>query len=154
MFCREYTPGGNTKESVSSNEDYFYNPDLDASFPPVQPQTPFSILLEAESPQNQSESNNSSHSKHRSYNSSSNNNNNIANNNPPPPTTQTQSTDTQHQTSRNQSVTSDNKLKSNLRQNKSDPSIVLPPVVILQKEQFEANTTDTGFTFGFEVSIF
>merc|ERR1719394_1169160 len=65
---REYTPGGNTKESVSSNEDYFYNPDLDASFPPVQPQTPFSILLEAESPQNQSESNNSSHSKHRSYN--------------------------------------------------------------------------------------
>jgi len=149
---REYTPGGNTKESVSSNEDYFYNPDLDASFPPVQPQTPFSILLEAESPQNQSESNNSSHSKHRSYNSSSNNNNNITNNNPPPPTTQTQSTDTQHQTSRNQSVTSDNKLKSNLRQNKSDPSIVLPPVVILQKEQFEANSTDTGFTFGFEVN--
>jgi len=145
---RENTPGVNTKESVSSNEDYFYNPDLDASFPPVQPPPPFSILPEAESAQNQSDSNNSSHSKHRNSNSS-NNNHNITNNNPPPTT---QSTDTQQPTLRSQSASSENKLKSKLRQNKSDPSIVLPPVVILQKEQFEANTSDTGFTFGFEVN--
>ena len=148
MFCRENTPG-NTKESVSSNEDYFYNPDLDASFPPVQSQQPQSCLNDTDTAQIQYQDTNSSHSKHRSYNSNNNNNNNITNNNSPPTT---QAADTQQQNSRNSSVASDSKLKSNLRQNKSDPSIVLPPVVILQNEPIEANAADTGFTFGFEVS--
>merc|ERR1719410_1792244 len=71
QFSRENTPG-NTKESVSSNEDYFYNPDLDASFPPVQASVP--------PVQEQETEHNSSHD-NRNNNTSNNNQHNVASSN-------------------------------------------------------------------------
>ena len=154
QFSRENTPG-NTKESVSSNEDYFYNPELDTvSFPPVQPQP---------EPGPEQTNYNSSHTK-----SSNNNNSNqasagssITNNNPPPPpapATQqdTHPTDSQPKcTVPGDSESSDRSSsvqcnKSKLRQTPSDPSLSLPPVVILQNNE-ASDTAETGFTFGFEV---
>merc|ERR1719412_154837 len=40
--------------------------------------------------------------------------------------------------------------RSQLRQNKSDSSLSVPPVVILQKHQTDVESS--GFTFGFEVN--
>ena len=154
QFSRENTPG-NTKESVSSNEDYFYNPELDTvSFPPVQPQP---------EPGPEQTNYNSSHTK-----SSNNNNSNqasagssITKNNPPPPAApatqqDTHPTDSQPKcTVPGDSESSDRSSsvqcnKSKLRQTPSDPSLSLPPVVILQNNE-ASDTAETGFTFGFEV---
>ena len=61
---RENTPANN-KESVSSNDsnDYFYNPDLDSSFPPVQFQSEY-----------QEEQTQASHSNNNTVNIAENNN--------------------------------------------------------------------------------
>ena len=134
VFSRENTPG-NTKESVSSNEDYFYNPDLDASFPPVQASVP--PVQEQETGQNSSQDNS---------------NNNISNNNqhnvPPHPTDSSLS-----ETTQSSDNTTNRSKKSKLRLTKSsEPSLSLPPVVILQTTRASEPTETAGFTFGFEVS--
>ena len=160
MF-RESTPS-NTKESVSSTEDYFYNPELDSSFPPVQLQSEV-VSHKHNSSQDNSNNNNN-------INNNLNNNlsadNNVTNNNPPaPPPTQPNHNTTDSLNDNNKTVNdkhseelSDSKTsfvskKSKLRQNKSDPSLLLPPVVILQTNEKTETAETSGFTFGFEVSL-
>ena len=125
---RDNTPGNN-KGSVSSSDsnDYFYNPDLDSSFPPVQFHSDYQ----------ESEQNNSSHV------SSNNNTVHILENNNSGPATQS------HVASDSSSDNTNS--KSQLRQNKSESSLSAPPVVILQNDQTDAEPS--GFTFGFEVSF-
>ena len=146
LVCRESTPS-NTKESVSSTEDYFYNPELDSSFPPVQLQSEVA-----------------SHKPNSSQDNSNNNNDNNVNNNisddnsnnnppaPPPPTDIIENKTVDDKD--NSEEPSDNKTvskKSKLRQNQSDPSLLLPPVVILQNNDKTETAETSGFTFGFEV---
>ena len=146
LVCRESTPS-NTKESVSSTEDYFYNPELDSSFPPVQLQSEVA-----------------SHKPNSSQDNSNNNNDNNVNNNisddnsnnnppaPPPPTDSLENKTVDNKD--NSEEPSDNKTvskKSKLRQNQSDPSLLLPPVVILQNNDKTETAETSGFTFGFEV---
>ena len=141
-FSRENTPG-NTKESVSSNEDYFYNPDLDASFPPVQASVA-PVVQEQETGGHNSSHDNSNN------NTSNNNQHNVANSNNnhvPHPTDSSLSETTQSSDITNRSK------KSKLRLTKSsEPSLSLPPVVILQNTRASEPTETAGFTFGFEVS--
>merc|ERR1719394_2347575 len=144
---RASTPS-NTKESVSSTEDYFYNPELDSSFPPVQLQSEVA-----------------SHKPNSSQDNSNNNNDNNVNNNisddnsnnnppaPPPPTDSLENKTVDDKD--NSEEPSDNKTvskKSKLRQNQSDPSLLLPPVVILQNNDKTETAETSGFTFGFEVN--
>ena len=141
-FSRENTPG-NTKESVSSNEDYFYNPDLDASFPPVQASVAPAVQEQETGGHNSSHDNSNN-------NTSNNNQHNVANSNNnhvPHPTDSSLSETTQSSDITNRSK------KSKLRLTKSsEPSLSLPPVVILQNTRASEPTETAGFTFGFEVS--
>merc|ERR1719397_502563 len=140
---RENSPNTNNtnKESVSSNDsnDYFYNPDLDSSFPPVQFHSDYQ----------ESEHNNSSHlSNNNSVNISENNN---SGHSPQSQVTdQSQSQSTSDNISDNQNKTLHTISRSQLRQNKSESSLSVPPVVILQNDQ--TDTEPSGFTFGFEVN--
>ena len=129
---RENTPANN-KESVSSydSNDYFYNPDLDSSFPPVQFHSEY-----------QEEQTQSSHSNNNTVNIAENNN------------SQSQVTETtaaSDNISDKKNKPSHSNCRSQLRQNKSDSSLSVPPVVILQKHQTDVESS--GFTFGFEVSF-
>ena len=144
---RETTPG-NAKESVSSNDtDYFYNPDLDSSFPPVSGHVPDPSLSTMDSPSS-------------SHNNNNNNNNPVTdsdNNNPSPHNNQTTQSNPNKlkRLSSGSNCSSDlNSNKAKLRQNKSDPSLLLagaPPVVILQNDPVTETSESSGFTFGFEV---
>ena len=131
---RENTPATN-KDSVSSNDsnDYFYNPDLDSSFPPVQ--------FHSEYQEEQSQA---------SHSNNNNNTVNIAGNN----NSQSQVTETttaSDNISDNKNKTFQTNCRSQLRQNKSESSLSVPPVVILQKHQNDVDSS--GFTFGFEVDF-
>ena len=136
---RETTPGNTAKESVSSSDtDYFYNPDLDTSFPPVSGHVPDSLST--------TDSPSSSHN---------NNTNPVTDHDTPLNNQTTQSNPNSNKLKRLSSgsnCSSDlNSNKAKLRQNKSDPSLLhAPPVVILQNDSTESNES-SGFTFGFEV---
>merc|ERR1719239_1909400 len=134
---RENTPANN-KESVSSSDsnDYFYNPDLDSSFPPVQFHSEY-----------QEEQTQSSHSNNNSVNIGENNNSKSQ---------LTETTASSDNTSDKKNKPFHTNCRSQLRQNKSDSSLPGPPgppgppVVILQKHQTDVESS--GFTFGFEVN--
>ena len=116
---------------MSSNDDYFYNPDLDNSFPPVSGPVPDSSLSTVDSPA-----------------SSHNNNNNPVTDHDNNPHNQSNKLKRLSSGSNSSDLNSN---KAKLRQNKSDPSILCaPPVVILQNDSTES-TESSGFTFGFEV---
>ena len=98
--------------------------------------------------QEQETEHNSSHD-NRNNNTSNNNQHNVAssNNNVPHPTDSSLSETTQSSDITNRSK------KSKLRLTKSsEPSLSLPPVVILQTTRASEPTETAGFTFGFEVS--
>ena len=139
---RENTPPTN-KESVSSTDsnDYFFNPDLGSSFPPVQFHSDYQ----------ESEANNSSHvsSNNNTVHTSENNNSNHPTQSQV--TEQSESCPASEPSSDNQTKTHNTNSGSQLRQNISESSPSVPPVVILQNDQ--AETESSGFTFGFEVSL-
>ena len=124
---------------MSSNEDYFYNPDLDNSFPPVSATVADNVT------------------------ESSSHNNNVNNNTTDTVTSEPNNnpdTDSLTQPESHPNLgesPSDNNPSSSckkIQQNKSDSSVSLqPPVVILQTNESSSDLNETsGFTFGFEVS--